>query len=96
MSDRIILDPPGPDPTYMGLWSVFCCVIPGFGHFILGQHLKSVLIFLVSYMAILAEAKESGGETHFALILWAIWAVDCAQLTSRLKSQGSIGRWDWF
>lgn len=96
MSDRIILDPPGPDPTYMGLWSVFCCMIPGFGHFILGQHLKSVLIFIVSYAAILAEKKAAFGDTAFFWILWVIWAVDCATLTSRLKRQGSIGRWDWF
>lgn len=96
MSDRIILDPPGPDPTYMGLWSVFCCVLPGFGHFILGQHLKAFLILFVSWASVIAEQRELGKDSHLSLVLWAIWAVDCAALTSRLKRQGSIGRWDWF
>jgi len=77
-------------PLNAALLSMIVCCLPGLAQFMLGQHAKGALIFVISVF--IASMTVGVGSFAFGVVI----AMDAYAIASKLQQGRSVGQWEFF
>ena len=77
-------------PTTAAVISLVVCCLPGLAQFMLGQHAKGALVF------VLCTVLGVGTSFFSAPVIAILIAMDAYAIASKLQRGRSVGQWEFF